>query len=59
MEFTPIFVVTYGPIKLIINFTIERFWKILMAQAIYVFLLMILILFVYNKGVKKLNVNGG
>ena len=56
---TPIFVVTYGPAKLIINFTIENFIKISIAQIIYLVISILIIGILYNKGVKKLNVNGG
>ena len=56
---TPIFVVTYGPARLIINFTFENFTKIFIAQIIYLIILVLLVLILYEKGVKKLNVNGG
>ena len=56
---TPIFVVTYGPAKLIIDFSMENFINILIAQIIYLVISLIIIGFLYNKGVKKLNVNGG
>ena len=44
LQFTPIFVVTYGPTKLIIDFLIISFS---------------LTIILYERGVKKLNVNGG
>ena len=56
---TPIYVVTYGPTKLIIHFTIESFIKIFTAQIIYLTILILIIGILYKKGVKKLNVNGG
>jgi len=56
---TPIFVVTYGPAKLIINFTFENFIKIVIAQSIYLVVLFFIVIILYEKGVKKLNVNGG
>ena len=56
---TPIFVVTYGPAKLIIDFSMEAFLNILIAQIIYLVISLIIIGFLYNKGVKELNVNGG
>jgi len=56
---TPIFVVTYGPAKLIIDFTFEKFIHIFIAQIIYLIIVMFLIIIMYQKGVKKLNVNGG
>lgn len=56
---TPIYVVTYGPAKLLINFSLQNFIQILLAQIIYLFVATTLTLILYEKGVKKLNVNGG
>lgn len=56
---TPIYVVTYGPAKLLINFGLQNFVQILLAQIIYLFVATTLTLILYEKGVKKLNVNGG
>ena len=59
MKYTPIFVVTYGPAKLIINFSMQNFINILIVQIIYLVSVVVLGLYLYEKGVKKLNVNGG
>lgn len=56
---TPIFVVTYGPAKLLIDFNFENFIQILIAQIIYLVIVFFLVIILYEKGVKKLNVNGG
>ena len=56
---TPIFVVTYGPARLIINFTFSNFVNILIAQIIYLIIAILIVLILYERGVKKLNVNGG
>lgn len=56
---TPIYVVTYGPGKLLINFSLQNSVQILLAQIIYLFVAITLTLILYEKGVKKLNVNGG
>lgn len=56
---TPIYVVTYGLAKLLINFSLQNFVQILLAQIIYLFVAITLTLILYEKGVKKLNVNGG
>lgn len=56
---TPIYVVTYGPAKLLINFSLQNSVQILLAQIIYLFVAITLTLILYEKGVKKLNVNGG
>lgn len=59
LKYTPIYVVSYGPAKLFVNFNIETFIKILIAQLIYILIAFLLCTLIYNKGVKKLNVNGG
>ena len=56
---TPIFVVTYGPARLIINFTFSNFVNILIAQIVYLVIAILIVLILYERGVKKLNVNGG
>lgn len=59
MKFTPIYVVTYGPTKLIIDFNFNNFMQIFIAQIIYLAVVTFIIITMYRKGVKKLNVNGG
>lgn len=59
IKFTPIYVVTYGPAKLIIDFSMSNFIQIILAQIIYLVITMSLVVILYEKGVKKLNVNGG
>jgi len=56
---TPIYVVTYGPTKLIINFNMQNFINILIAQIIYLIVTIFIVIYLYEKGGKKLNVNGG
>ena len=56
---TPIFVITYGPAKLLIDFRMEKFTQILIAQILYLVISIFIIGILYKKGVKKLNVNGG
>lgn len=56
---TPIYVVTYGPAKLIIDFSWEMFIQIIIIQIIYLVVSILLVTLLYRKGVKKLNVNGG
>jgi len=59
LKCTPIFVVTYGPAKLFIHFTVENFIQVLIVQIIYLLLAITLVLILYERGVRKLNVNGG
>lgn len=56
---TPIFVVTYGPAKLLIDFSIGNFIQIFIAQILYLVISIFIVETLYKKGVKKLNVNGG
>ena len=59
LKCTPIFVVTYGPAKLLIDFSMRSFIQVLIAQIIYLIVTIVLIMILYERGVKKLNVNGG
>lgn len=56
---SPIFVVTYGPAKLIIDFSLDMVKSVLLAQSIYLLITVVLLLFLFQRGVKRLNVNGG
>ena len=49
----------YGPARLFVGFNINEALHILIAQIIYTVIAYGLCLFVYKKGVEKLNVNGG
>lgn len=59
IKLTPILVTTYGPAKLMVDFSYNNFLGIITAQIIYLIILIIILYFEYKKGVKKLNVNGG
>lgn len=56
---TPVFTVIYGPVKLILSFSYELFFTILLSQIVYFIIIGLLMNIVFKKGVKKLNVNGG
>ena len=56
---SPIYVVSYGPAKLFVNFSYSEFKNIIIAQIIYVLIAYLLCKLLYKKGVKNLNVNGG
>ena len=56
---TPIYTVCYGPAKLIIDFSVEKWVEILIAQLFYLAAGCALMIFIYGKGVKRLYVNGG
>lgn len=59
LRYSPIYVVSYGPARMFVNFNGFEGIRILGVQVIYVFIAYILCYFVYQKGVRKLNVNGG
>ena len=59
IKFSPVYVVCYGPAKLFVNFSLNEFVSIILAQIIYVGITYGLCTFLYKKGVKNLNVNGG
>ena len=50
---------TYGPAKLIIDFSFGMFWQIIGIQTLYIILSSVILLVLYKIGTKRLNVNGG
>lgn len=59
LKFSPIYVVSYGPARLFVNFSLTEFINVFAFQIIYVLIAWGLCTLVYRKGVKNLNVNGG
>ena len=59
IKFTPVYGVSYGPAKLLIDFNLDILISVLTSQIITVIVVGILLAIVYGRGVKKLNVNGG
>ena len=59
IKFSPIYVVSYGPAKLFVDFSISNFIQILLFQLGYIVLSFVICHLIYKKGVRKLNVNGG
>ena len=59
LKLTPIYTVCYGPAKLIVDFSVEKYLEILLAQALYLAFGCGLMFLIYEKGGKKLYVNGG
>jgi ABC-2 type transport system permease protein len=59
VRFLPFSYITYGPARLVIAFTWERFLQTAVVQAVYIALSALLAVVVYRKGVKMVNVNGG
>lgn len=58
-KLTPIYTVCYGPAKLIVDFSMEKYIEILLAQMVYLAVGFGLMFWIYAKGVKGLYVNGG
>lgn len=56
---TPIYVFTYGPARLVIDFDFALFRQVILAQSIYLIGSFLLLMGIYQRGVKKVNVNGG
>lgn len=59
LNISPVYVTTYGPAKLFVDFSYTNLLVIVLAQIIYLVLVGLIVTFIYRKGVKKLNVNGG
>ena len=59
LNFSPVYVVSYGPAKLFVDFSWNKAISIIIAQLIYILVAYIICTLIYKKGVKKINVNGG
>lgn len=59
INISPIYVTSYGPAKLFVDFNWNTCKTVLIAQIIYIIITYTLCVLMYKKGVKKLNVNGG
>ena len=59
INLSPIYVVSYGPAKLFVDFSLSNFFVVIFAQIIYIGIGYLLCSILYKKGVKRLNVNGG
>lgn len=59
IKFTPVYGVSYGPAKLLIDFNLDILISVLTSQILTIIIISILLAIIYRKGVKKLNVNGG
>ena len=59
MKYSPIYVVSYGPAKLFVDYKWETLLEVLGIQIIYMIVVFLIAHFIYKKGVRKLNVNGG
>lgn len=59
LNFSPVYVVSYGPAKLFVDFTWDKSISVIVAQIIYIFITYGICSLIYKKGVKRINVNGG
>ena len=59
LGYSPVFVTTYGPARLLLSFNMNLFFEVIIFQLIYLVIITLLSLIIYKKGVKKLNVYGG
>jgi ABC-2 type transport system permease protein len=59
VKITPVYAVTYASAKMVVDFSYGEFFIILMSQIIWLVILLVVINFIFMKGVKKVNVNGG
>lgn len=59
LMYSPIYVLSYGPAKLFVDFSIDTMLNVYIMQIIYIVLSYLLCTVIYKKGARKLNVNGG
>ena len=55
----PFAYVTYGPARLMVDFSYDGFLKLMMGQFAYTGAALVICYMIYGRGVKRLNVNGG
>ena len=59
LKFSPVFVTTYGPAKLFVDFSWTNCLTIIVAQIGYLMISIGICSLIYRRGVRRLNVNGG
>lgn len=59
LNYSPVYVVSYGPAKLFVDFSYSRALSIIIAQVVYIIVVSLIANIIYRKGVKRINVNGG
>lgn len=59
LSFSPVYVVSYGPAKLFVDFSLNKAGEVIVAQVIYMIITYLICYLMYRRGVKKINVNGG
>jgi ABC-2 type transport system permease protein len=59
IKVSPIYVINYGPAKLMVDFSYAAAGKVILMQLVYMAGTAILLSIIFQKGVRKLNVNGG
>jgi len=57
--YSPVYVTAYGPAKLFVDFSLDVFINVMIAQILYIFISYGLCVALYNSAAKRLNVNGG
>jgi ABC-2 type transport system permease protein len=59
ITYSPIYAMMSGPCKLLANFSWDLYLKVSISQVSYVLLFLIIGLFIYSRGTRKVNVHGG
>lgn len=57
--YLPTTYITYAPAKLMVDFSFDKFLTIFPMQLIYLIVFMMLAFYIFGRGVRNLNVNGG
>lgn len=59
IRYSPVYGVSYGPAKIVIDYSLSIFKEVIVSQIIMTVIILIIIFVIYERGAKKLNVNGG
>jgi len=59
LRFLPFSLITWAPAKMVVDFSFEHVIKVMPMQAVWCVAAVLLALFVFSRGVRKVNVHGG
>lgn len=59
LNYSPIFVLSYGPARLFVQYNDVLVFRVIIVQLLYLIFAYVICLLMYRKGVRKLNANGG
>lgn len=59
LSYLPFVYTTYGPTKLLVKFSVKTFETIFLGQLLWILIAIVVLVIIYNRGIKKVHSNGG